>query len=96
MDVRQLLEAVKKDEIDIDTAVNKLKDLTSDTETQIKILERSIEHSWKGIFPLPKEGETDGTNRNREPRQNTKTKKYNVELPEWKPTEGNAEGEEPF
>ena len=27
MDVRQLLEAVKKDEIDIDTAVNKLKDL---------------------------------------------------------------------
>ena len=26
MDVRQLLEAVKKDEIDIDTAVNKLKD----------------------------------------------------------------------
>ena len=27
MDVRQLLEAVKTDEIDIDTAVNKLKDL---------------------------------------------------------------------
>lgn len=76
--------------------LNKLKDLSSDTATQIRILERSIEHSWKGIFPLPKEGETDGTNRNRESRQNTKTKKYNVELPEWKPTEGNTKGEEPF
>lgn len=54
--------------------LNKLKDLASDTETQIKILERSIEHSWKGIFPLPKEGETDGVDRNRKSGQDNETK----------------------
>lgn len=74
--------------------LNKLKDLSSDTETQIKILERSIENSWKTVYPL-KEGESDGTNRNRKSGQNTETKKFNIAMPEWKPKEG-IEGDEPF
>lgn len=76
--------------------LNKLKDLSSDTETQIKILERSIEHSWKSVFPLPKEGEADGANRNRKSGQNPETKKFNITVPEWEPREGNSKGDEPF
>ena len=59
--------------------LNKLKDLSSDTKTQIKILERSIEHSWKTVYPLPKEGEADGVDRNRKSGQDNETKrdKYN-------------------
>lgn len=54
--------------------LNKLKDLSSDTKTQIKILERSIEHSWKTVYPLPKEGEADGVDRNRKSGQDNETK----------------------
>lgn len=53
--------------------LNKLKDLSNDTKIQIKILERSIEHSWKTVYPLPKEGEADGTNRNRKSGQDNET-----------------------
>lgn len=78
--------------------LNKLKDLSNDTKIQIKILERSIEHSWKTVYPLPKEGEEVGTNRDKEFRQNNgpDKKKFNVKIPEWQEQSGESTGDEPF
>ena len=35
--------------------LNKLKEMASDPDTQIKILNQSIENSWKGLYPLREE-----------------------------------------
>lgn len=53
-DFLKMRKAIKKTmtERALNIMLNKLKDLSSDTETQIKILEQSIVNSWQGIFPL--------------------------------------------
>lgn len=96
-DFMQMRNKIKKPMTDraLSLMLKKLKDLSIDEETQIKILENSIEKCWQGIFPL-KESETNGANRYRKPGQDIETKKYNVKVPEWKPTEGATEGDEPF
>ena len=53
-DFLKMRKAIKKPMTDraLKIMLNKLKDLSSDTETQIKILEQSIVNSWQGVFPL--------------------------------------------
>ncbi|NFO56353.1 hypothetical protein FDB39_05565 [Clostridium botulinum] len=97
IDFMKMRDKIKKPMTDraLKIMLNKLKTLSNDTEIQIKILEKSIENCWQGIFPL-KEGEEVG-NRNRISGQNIGSgkKKFNVKIPEWRPSEETA-GDEPF
>lgn len=97
VDFMKMRDKIKKPMTDraLSLMLKKLKTYSEDEKTQIKILENSIENCWQGIFPL-KESEVNGANRNRKPGSNTEAKKYNVKVPEWKPTEGTTEGDEPF
>lgn len=95
IDFMKMRDKIKKPMTDraLNLMLNKLKGYSLDTEIQIKILENSIENCWQGIFPL-KEGEIN--DRNRKSGQDPETKKYNVKLPEWEPSSGKSDGEEPF
>ena len=46
--------------------LNKLSKLASDDETQIKILEQSIEHSWQSVYELKEEKKVNGIKVNKE------------------------------
>ncbi|UYZ33649.1 hypothetical protein OD350_15395 [Clostridium beijerinckii] len=65
--------------------LNKLKDLSQDEETQIKILENSIEHCWQGLYPLKEEKYIYGrTSKNIKSGE----RKFNIKIPERKPKAG--------
>ena len=59
--------------------INKLRDMSLDPDEQIKILNQSIENSWKGIFPLKQ------SNRNRT--ASNLDNSYNM-MSEWAESEG--------
>lgn len=94
VDFMKMRDQIKKPMTDraLHLMLNKLKQLSDNEEMQIKILEKSIENCWQGIFQLKEEryGST---------RQNIRgsKKKFNVKIPKWKP-ESNAKytEDEPF
>ncbi|WP_206154634.1 hypothetical protein ACUH7Y_09465 [Clostridium beijerinckii] len=93
IDFMKMRDKLKKPMTDraLELMLKKLQGLSEVEEIQIKILENSIENCWQGIFPL-KEDRSGST------KQNTRSseKKFNVKIPEWKPGEGNYEGDEPI
>lgn len=99
IDFMKMRDKIKKPMTDraLKIMLNKLNTLSNDTEIQINILEKSIENCWQGIFALKEDG-LDGVNRNRNSGQNTGEgkKKFNIKVPEWKPSEGDNTEDEPF
>ncbi|OSB05977.1 hypothetical protein [Clostridium botulinum] len=99
IDFMKMRDKIKKPMTDraLKIMLNKLNTLSNDTEIQIKILEKSIENCWQGIFALKEDG-SDGANRNRNSGQNTGEgkKKFNIKVPEWKPSEEDNTEDQPF
>lgn len=99
IDFMKMRDKIKKPMTDraLKIMLNKLNTFSNDTEIQIKILEKSIENCWQGIFELKEDG-LDGVNRNRNSGQNTgeSKKKFNIKVPEWKPNEGDNTEDQPF
>lgn len=70
--------------------LNKLKNLSYEEKTQIKILENSIENCWQGIFPLREDNKEifswkEGTNGSFGENTGKGQKKFNVKIPKWEP-----------
>lgn len=71
--------------------LNQLDKLATNDSVKIKILDKSIMNSWKGIYEL--KGESYGG-----AKQNTGSseKKFNVKIPEWNPSYTGSTGDEPI
>ncbi|MFW2487998.1 hypothetical protein ACN077_05390 [Clostridium chromiireducens] len=83
MDFMKMREKIRKPMTHKALAImlSKLKAFSQDEKIQIRILENSIEHCWKGIYPLKEEsyGECYGQNYAKSER------KFNIKIPEWRP-----------
>lgn len=93
VDFIKMRKSIKKPMTDraLQIMLKKLQGLSEIEEIQIKILENSIENCWQGIFPLKED-------RNGGIKQNTRSseKKFNVKIPEWKPSYTESTGDEPI
>lgn len=79
IDFMKMRDTIKKPMTDraLQLMLKKLKGISEDESIQVKILEKSIENCWQGIFELKEGG--DGAYRNREHRQDTREgKKFNI------------------
>ncbi|WP_291543846.1 phage replication initiation protein [Clostridium sp. Maddingley MBC34-26] len=63
-------------------------------EVKIAVLNQSIENSWQSIYEL--KGEKNNGSASKFNKNSSTSKKYNVSIPEWTPSERTSTGDEPF